>query len=677
MNDSTVINSRGEKGGSRLLIAVMFAAITLGLVVGQSRVAVLIWMLDGALAVFTLLVAAAAGAGVLSLFRLGPLPLRWRIIGSAGLGVGLLSLLVLGCGLCGWIGAGCRWVCPALLVAFAVWGVRCFVKSGVPKGDGESAGRASWLLLVLAPSAALVALVATLPPGILWGEEGFGYDVLEYHLQLPREYYENSAITYLPHNVYASFPSSSEMLYLFSTLITGEPIESWSVSKCFNALLAVVVVAGVWLAGRERSPRVGLIAAIVAGSAGWLVYLSGVAYVENGLLAMEALSLASVLRAGQSEDKRVRWVLLGGVFAGLACGFKYTGGPLIALPVMLTLPVLVRSTFGKRLAMCGVFAVGASISFSPWLMKNVAMTGNPVFPLLGEVFTSYPEGWGAEEAAHFAESHAPAPEERTVTARLGLLWEHVPGDKYQRFGAIAFVMALVGLLCGRSRIEAALAMVFIVEVVVWLFGTHMYARFAVPMLIPLALLAGAGAVGTRDRLSPALAVLVCAGAMLNAVVTARLYAAHVYRGGERLNVEGATAAFTDGWVDGFEHLRAINHLLPADARVLLVGDARPFYVQRETGYCVVFNADPFATTLDESPRIEDVITWLRGRGYTHVFVNWSEIARLRRSRYGFPESICELSFEELEDAGMRRIQAFSAGQPERVYGELYEVPGED
>ena len=53
------------------------------------------------------------------------------------------------------------------------------------------------LALVTAPFAALVLLVSTLPPGTIWRESGFAYDVLEYHLQVPKEYFLAGAVTYL------------------------------------------------------------------------------------------------------------------------------------------------------------------------------------------------------------------------------------------------------------------------------------------------------------------------------------------------------------------------------------------------------------------------------------------------------------------------------------------------
>ena len=169
-------------------------------------------------------------------------------------------------------------------------------------------------------------IVATIPPGFLWQESGFGYDVLEYHLQLPKEYYENGAITYLPHNVYANFPSAAEMLYLFMANVGGESIDFWPLAKAINAILAAATVAAAWFTGREFSARCAIVTTLLMASCGWILYLSGVAYVENGMMFSGMLSFGCLLKACREETWtiKIRWIILAGILAGFSCGFKYT-----------------------------------------------------------------------------------------------------------------------------------------------------------------------------------------------------------------------------------------------------------------------------------------------------------------------------------------------------------------
>ena len=48
------------------------------------------------------------------------------------------------------------------------------------------------------------------------------FDVLEYHLQGPKEYYQAGRIAFLPHNVYTSMPFGVEMLHLAAMEVMGD-----------------------------------------------------------------------------------------------------------------------------------------------------------------------------------------------------------------------------------------------------------------------------------------------------------------------------------------------------------------------------------------------------------------------------------------------------------------------
>jgi phage shock protein PspC (stress-responsive transcriptional regulator) len=652
------------------------AGLTLALAASQSRVTLLIWALDGAMALVIVLAAMLAGFAGLRWSGLKLESLAWRCGLAAGLGIGFLSTLVLVCGVCGGIGPERRWVAPALLAVAGSLGLVQLVRS-VRATDllAPAAGRWSVLWLLAAPAFALMLVVATAPPGWLWIEEGRGYDVLEYHLQLPKEYFTQGCIAYLPHNVYANFPSSAEMLYLFAAMVTGEPIEFWPVAKCLNALLAGLFVLAAWLVGRTDSPQAGVVAGVLAASSGWTLYLSGIAYVESGLLFLGMLSCGCGLRAVRDCQNRMRWLAVAGVMAGLACGFKYTALALVVFP-LLALPVIaIHGSLRHRLTGSIVFGVAALLAFSPWGIKNVAMTGNPVFPLLHTVFPSEPAGWGSVEAEHFATSHAPSDDETALSGRLKKLSEHLILDPPQRIGVGLILLAALGGLRRRDRVSLGLGVVLLLQASVWLFATHLYARFAVPLLIPLIALAGRGVADAAGKVRALPVMLMIAVVGSNLYFAGRLYVDHYFnRDGRRFDVEGGSGLFTAGHLSGTQHLATINSELPVDAKLLLVGEARAFYFQRPVDYCVVFNRSPFVTIAEASPTLDRVLAWLHAQGYTHVFVNWSEIDRLRASRYGFPQVVTRSLFEQLEDIGLQRVADFPIVEGGPPYATLFAVP---
>jgi len=598
----------------------------------------------------------------------GKLPLRWHLLLGASLGIGALSLLVLGFGLIGWLNAR-LWY--GVLSAAGIMGLVRLATLLRPddKTAGESAGSWRWLWLTAVPFAVLAALAAAVPPGLLWAQEGGGYDVLEYHLQMPREYFEAGRISYAPHNVYANFPANAEMLYLLCMVLRGDAIQAAGTAQMVNVGLAALVVATGWLIGRERSPRAGVVTGVVTAGIGWLIYLSGVAYVENAMLFFGLMAAAVLVRAYENDGQgSIRWTFMAGLLAGLAAGCKYTGAVLVVVPLAILAAGLPGLSLKRRIAGLSAYAFAAALAVCPWLIKNAAMTGNPVFPLLGSVFPSCPDGWGESEYRHFAACHLPGPEERSPGSRLGLLWRHVLADPDQRIGLPLMLLALAGLASWEKRgLTIVFALVLAVQLLMWMFGTHLYARFAVPLLIPLIVLTSN--VGRPGRWVLATVV---AGMALNVFFTGRLYAAHLYADGRKLPVEGLPELFLHGKVRGYEFYEAVN-TLPADARVLLVGEARAFYFRRAVDYRVVFNRNPFVEAVRSASSEAEVIAWLRRRGFTHVLVNWREIARLRRSRYGFADEITQDLFDQLGQAGLTPAQTITDLLDGRPYAELYRL----
>ncbi|MCP4592300.1 MAG: glycosyltransferase family 39 protein, partial [bacterium] len=425
----------------------------------------------------------------------------------------------------------------------------------------------------------------------------------------------------------------------------------------------------------------GVFSGVAAGGAGYVAYLCGVAFVELGMLFFGMLALAAFIRAidpARPEGETGRYVMAAGLLAGLAVGCKYTALVLIALPLGLALVIRYLPNRRRRYRTPLLFTAGVLAAFSPWLVKNAVMTGNPVFPLANAVFRATPPGWGMEQSDHFAECHSLAPEDRSASNRLALLWEHVFGDEWQRFGPPVFVLALIALVVGgrgHGRIEWYCLVILAVQVAVWLSATHLYARFAVPFLLPLVVLAGRSieaAWAWRGR--GLLAVVLLVGLGFNLDHLAKLYRQHLYVDGRKIPLEGATGFFTNGMGLGHEHLAVVNHELPESARILMLGDAKAFYFRRAVDYHVVFNRHPFVEMLRAGASPAEALQWLRDRAYSHVLVNWPEIKRLRQSRYGFPEEINPELFRRLAPAGLvhqRTILTASSGVP---YADLFTVP---
>ncbi len=116
-----------------------------------------------------------------------------------GLGLNLVSLATLALGLAGLLRADLFVGLGLAVLAGAgalYWRRGCASRPLASEACAPIVGL-RWLWLA-APFLGALVLSAMMPP--------FDFDVREYHLQAPKEFYQAGKIGFLPHNVYANMP---------------------------------------------------------------------------------------------------------------------------------------------------------------------------------------------------------------------------------------------------------------------------------------------------------------------------------------------------------------------------------------------------------------------------------------------------------------------------------------
>ncbi len=688
-----------EPGAGPVLAALLLVAVGGGLAVGLSALSLLSLALDGGLALLLVATAAGWGAWPATLLR-GGRPSCAADLGLAvALGLGLTSVYTLVIGVTGVLHRelALGWLIGGVLLGL-VWvvGHRNVIDAPLFRFTGGSKLQPLWWSAALLPLAIPLGVAcagAVLPPGTLWFDEARGYDALEYHLQAPREWFELGRITFLPHNVYASFPQQMEMLYLFLMVVLGDAHAAAVPGQCLHAAMAglAVVVVGSSVRRITGSGWSAALAATFCGCVPWLAYVGVLAYVECGMLLFAAVSTALLLGCLRETAPPTRTLLAAGLCAGLAAGCKYTA--IVLIVIGLALGWLATSVAPrKRRWMTTLVFVGAAVaSFSPWIARNLAFTGNPLYPFAYELFGG--RDWSAQQAEQWRRGHRVTPAHDSISGRLGLACEELIGRRVDRIGGPpAFVPALFGsaswvavlaaaLLAMRgARRELALCGAWsAVILAAWVSLTHLPGRFAIPLVIPMGLTVGLGvgcaggsaaktggsraADGFRRGASPAadradavtrtaaalwprvaLGALVWIVAAINGLQLLGLFRAHerYYGTGAFGALAGATRAFAEShW---------LNRALPDDARVWLLGDAACYYIDRPVHYTVVFNRDPWIDYCSAATPAASV-QWLRARGYTHVAIVWPEVERLRAT-YGFAPLVTRAWVDSLREAGL-------------------------
>ncbi len=657
------------------MIFLLAAAVAIGLV---SLVALAIVVIDGAVAVWILL--APAGLGIVLLTRLVPQLDRARLLvfGSA-IGYAILSMVVLICGLAG-IMSRIFWI--VFLVAgtlcSAVVIYRMFISGS---GDQRSkpkpaAGRTRLALAVILPFLIITLLGTTIPPGVLWAGEGRGYDVLEYHLQGPREWFDAGKINYLPHNVYTSLPFNAEMSYLLAMIVYQSPHRAIYCCQLIHCFTVIMFVLTVYVICRQWSLSAGLAALVITASCPWLTYLGPLAYNEGGMLWLSAVVLGLVLykRPGHTEDRppQIGPAAAAGLAAGLACGFKYTAGAMIALPAAIVLLWRSAGTFSKwstrrTLLPLACYLAACVLAVCPWLVRNYCWTGNPVYPFAYKYLDG--KDWNDQLDQRWQAAHKARPEQQSLKAKMAALYrqgltnpifirieaaaanllgrqDHAkkilspPPIRQRPHYGLALVLLPAMLLVVRKLRATDRQMLFVLalQALFWLGFTHLQDRFLVLCIIPAAIIAAGGATLLTRRPMQVLYIGILAlAAVVNFTEVYKLFYRHTHSpAGQPIAWYGQDQVFLDN---------QLNKHLPVDAKVMLVGEARAFYYNRPTVYWTVFNNNGFVNAAKAGP--QQAGDFIYRNGITHIYIDWPEVRRLQRT-YDFDPCITPALFARLQ-----------------------------
>jgi 4-amino-4-deoxy-L-arabinose transferase-like glycosyltransferase len=228
---------------------------------------------------------------------------------------------------------------------------------------------------------AWVLLLASVPP--------VSRDALTHHLALPKLWIQRGGLNETPEIVFSYYPQLVDFLYTLPLLI-GHDIAA----KYLHFAFALATTMLVFLFVRRRlGPAWAALAGLMFLTIPLIMKLSVTVYVDLGLIFFTTAALfAGVLWLEQPA--RLRWLVLAALCIGLALSTKYN-----ALVSFLVLSLLLPFFFlnsredkdSEQLnaVRYGVIFVSvALLAFSPWLIRNYALTGNPVYPLMSGVFAS-------------------------------------------------------------------------------------------------------------------------------------------------------------------------------------------------------------------------------------------------------------------------------------------------
>jgi hypothetical protein len=523
-----------------------------------------------------------------------------------------------------------------------------------------SAHQPGWPRRLAAGSFALVSLtllLLALPPAVDW-------DSLAYHLEVPAQWLRAGQMHLPQDNFHAAFVGLAHVLYL-PLLALG----SNAGPAILNAVVTICAGLATFALARDVAcQRVGAIAFwLLCGVP--LLFLVGITPRVDIVLLLFLVAAHHALLIALREPTRGDAFVLAAVILGGASGVKYLALPYaVALsPIILGGAVRMSGHHWKRaLVRTSLFSLIAAVVAAPWLIKNWLLVGSPFHPFFVAPIV---EPWigrlnmsGTADPMIFRVLENIRADFNLTD--LILSPERLTPDADARWSTVSLALMLAPLaLVGKSwRIAAVLGgPVAGYTLLVLAASGKTNLRYLMPVIPPLAVMAAIAVAPMFERASWR--------AWLTAAVLGICAAPAAVAVGGRLK-ESRTLAVTAGMIPRHQYLRDywetgpyyrsiewMNANLPADATVLLLFEARGFYLER--------------------PHLKDMLArnWplvapycgqnnCRLPGVTHIFVN-DYVADYFRRR-GMDFSVLQWkSFDEFSSRCLELIIQRPGG---RVYG---------
>ena len=222
-----------------------------------------------------------------------------------------------------------------------------------------------------------VSIMAAVPP--------VSRDALTHHLAVPKLWIENGGIYAIPHLIFSYYPMNLDLLYVIPMLFGNDIIP-----KYIHFLFALATAWLIYSYLKQRTTRtLSLVGSLLFLSTPVIVKLSISVYVDLGLIFFSWASIFYLFEWARSP-KSLKHLIFSAVFCGLGLGTKYNGMIVLFL-LTLFVPIVYIRTVGrnyfKTKSAVGypiLFFMIAMTVFSPWMIRNYRLTGNPIYPLYND-----------------------------------------------------------------------------------------------------------------------------------------------------------------------------------------------------------------------------------------------------------------------------------------------------
>ncbi len=592
------------------------------------------------------------GLGLLVINRFGALFSGFgeKIFFSAGFGFAIVSYSIFILGVFQFLNTSalCFTMVMLIILALAGW----FRSLPLPSLKNLSIKPESGIetaAAVLTIAGLFVCLLLTLTPET-------GKDALIYHLAVPKLFLKHGGFYFIPGNIFSNYPLLNEMLFTVGLFARGE-----IVAKGMHFIALLCAMLGIFQFSRLKT---------IGNSYPWLsmliflsipsVFLTApMAYIDL-FFAYYAIGALYTYLQWVNQNKRA-WLILCGLFSGLALASKYNG---LFLPFLGCLGILWVSHNKRehgREALRNIFLYAAVTiaAGSPFYIKNAILSGNPLYPFFYSVFGG--PGWDAKQAQLYDQLIWRLGMGRDWIDYLLLPWNlsfNAVMDSIKFDGIIGpiFILSLPFLFAIKNiPVHIWVILIFTASMFsFWTFSAQQV-RYLFPIFPLLSVLTGW--ILTRTKMRSVLFILLLAligGSLIYNGTSITKYLNQTRPFEAAIGLE-KKESYLGRRIPSYAMFSYINQTLPEQSKIFFVYmKNKGFLCDRDYYSDSMFESYTLQNILSQSPSPEDVYRSFKKRGFSHllcdmdyVFGNRSLLSMKEKEMFaGFVSQYCSIAGQD-------------------------------
>ena len=448
-------------------------------------------------------------------------------------------------------------------------------------------------------------------------------DALIHHLAIPKLWLMNGGFVETPWASFSYYPMNLDLLYLVA-LAAGSDIAAKFIHLAFGLGSAILIFF--YILRRLTIPW-ALLGSLLFLTTPAILRLCTSAYVDLGLTFFITSSV--VCLSLWAENRNRKYFLLSAVSAGLAAGVKYNG--MIGV-VFLSMAAALIQTRKKKSNVSAVsatagYALIALLFFSPWLIKNYLLTGNPVYPLYNGLF-GLPNLLPDELKLTVFQIRSMLYKESWLEILLIPIRVFFQGTDYspRYFDGVLNPILLFGPIIAVFRPKFMDARPLAVLSALWIitvfFKTSFIVRYIAPIIPLLCILTVYGLFQIRDVMSEQLSRKVVVLILASSLIFNGIWAVGYWKKADPvpyLTKQVGREEYLAGKLPQYPAIAYINSNTRPDARILLLfAHSQGYYLDRDYFYYTYFSGEALRPILENASDPDSIVDGFKKMKVTHL-----------------------------------------------------------